>query len=251
MRRPHLRSAWLVVLALPFLGGWSFFDPFHAHVEKGNGKAKKGDAPAAVEEYDQAARVNPSSPIPDFNKGVALARGGQADSARDAFLAAAASRDHKVAADALYNAGNVLLGQQKPGEAVEDYLKSLDLDPADADARRNLEIALRRLQQQQQQQQQQPKDQKDDKDKKDQKQDQKQDQPQDQKKDQKQQPKDEKQNEPPKPQPAPGDSMQAPQDRMSKEDAERLLNAIQSDELKVLGQVRRQDGGKEVTGNDW
>lgn len=240
-----MRSRWPLAFAIPFLVGWSFFDPFHAHVEKGNENAKKGDATTAVDEYEEAARERPSSPIPDFNKGVALARAGQSDAAREAMLAASASEDHAVAADALYNVGNVFLGEQHAKEAVESYLRSLDLDPNDADARRNLEIALRKLEQQQQQQKQQQEDQKKDEDK--------------DKKDQKPEPKDEPQNEAPEtqpdqqqePEPSPGDSTQVPEDRLTREDAERLLNAIQSDEMKVLGQVRRQDDPKEVPTHDW
>lgn len=244
-RRP--RSAWLIAFALPFLVGWSFFDPFHAHVEKGNVNAKKGDATKAVGEYDEAARERPSSPIPDFNKGVALARAGQADAAREAMLAASASEDHAVAADALYNLGNVFVGEQHPKEAIESYLKSLDLDPNDADARRNLEIALGKLEQQQQQQKKEPQE------------EQKKDEDKD-KKDQKPVPKDDSQNKEPQtepeqqeqqPEPSPGDSTQAQEDRLTREDAERLLNAIQSDEMKVLGQVRRQDDPKEVPTHDW
>ena len=238
-------SGILLIVALPYLVGWSFFDPFHEFIEKGNSKAKKGDAPAAVTEYDNAARVRPSSPIPDFNKGVALARSGQGDAAREALLGASASEDHAVAADALYNVGNTFLGEKHPKEAVESYLKSLDLDPNDADARRNLEIALRRVEQQKQQQQNKQDDSK---------QDQKQEKKQDQKPDQKQEPKEQPQDQPQedqKPQPTPGDSTQTMPDRLTREDAERLLNAIQSDEMKVLGQVRKQDEAKEGPTHDW
>lgn len=237
----------LLLLLWPMLVGWSFFDPFHEHVEKGNRHAKDGKAELAVPEYDQAARTNPSSPIPDFNKGTALAKGGSADAARDALLAAAASKDPGIAADALYNLGNVYLGEQRFGEAIDSYLKSLDLDPKDPDARRNLEIALRRLQeQQQQQQQQQNQPQKNDDEKKDDEKQQQQQQQPEQKPDSK--PDDQQQQEQ---QPTPQDSTQTPsEERFTREDAERLLNAIQSDELKVLDQLRKKEG-KEVTTNDW
>lgn len=246
MIRSVFRRPWLVLALAPLALGWSFFDPFHKHVEQGNRKAKGGDAPAAVGEYEQAAKVDPSSPIPDFNKGVALAREGDAAAARDALLAAAASRDAGIAADALYNLGNVYLEGKQYGEAVDSYLKSLDLDPTDPDARRNLEIALREMQQQQQQPQQQQQQQ-DDKNEGDEEQPQ---QPQ-------QQPGDEPPPEPPEgeePQsePTPEDSTQsAPEPRFSREDAERLLNAIQGDELKVLDQLRDQDPEPGPPTHDW
>lgn len=239
-RRP---PAWAILAAAPLLAGWSFFDPFHAHVEKGNARAGDGDAETAVQEYDEAAKVDPSSPIPDFNKGVALARKGDAAAARDALLAAAASRDAGIAADALYNLGNVQLAEKSYGEAVESYLKSLDLDPADPDARRNLEIALRRLQEQPPQAQPEPSPDGQD-----------QDPPQDEQ--QQPEPQDPNQGpeppEEPQPEPSPEDSTQAPEEeRMSREDAQRLLNAIRSDELKVLDKLQDREPVVEGGTNDW
>jgi Ca-activated chloride channel family protein len=259
--------------ALPFLAGWSFFDPFHAKVETGNRLVAGGEPDAAITHYDEAARLDPGSPIPDFNRGIALTGQGKAEEAGDAFLGAAAAEDPRVAADALYNLGNVLLDAQQYEPAVEAYLKSLDLDPADADARRNLEIAWRRLEQQQQQQQQDQEQQQQDQDQQDQdqeQQDQEQepqdpeqdpDQPQDpqspedqdQQQDEEQ---DEEQGQAPEDQEqsSPDDRQQppVPQDRMSREDAERLLNAVQSDELKVL-QKLQDDAEKDAGGvtDDW
>lgn len=248
MIRAALRRPWIVLALAPLALGWSFFDPFHKHVEEGNRKAKAGDAPAAVEQYDGAARVDPSSPIPDFNKGVALAKGGDAAAARDALLAAAASQDAGIAADALYNLGNVYLEGQQYGEAVDSYLKSLDLDPADPDARRNLEIALRQLQQQQQQQPQQQQQQDDPEQGED---GQQQQQPQEQGDEPPPEPQPQE-NEEPQSEPTPQDSTQAPRpERFSREDAERLLNAIQGDELKVLDQLRDQDPEPGPSTHDW
>lgn len=247
--RAALRRPWIVLALAPLALGWSFFDPFHKHVEEGNRKAKAGDAPAAVEQYDGAARVDPSSPIPDFNKGVALAKGGDAAAARDALLAAAAAKDAGIAADALYNLGNVYLEGQQYGEAVDSYLKSLDLDPTDADARRNLEIALQRLEQQQQQPQQQQQQQQDENQGEDEQQQQQQQQQPGDEPPPEQQP---QADEEPRSEPTPQDSTQAPRpERFSREDAERLLNAIQGDELKVLDQLRDQDPEPGPATHDW
>jgi tetratricopeptide (TPR) repeat protein len=229
---------------LPFLLGWSFFDPFHEHVEKGNRKAKeKAAAEEALGHYGEAARVSPGSPIPDFNRGIVLSQEGRVEEACDAFLGAAAAEDSQLAADALYNLGNTLLEAEQFEPAVEAYLQSLDLDPADADARRNLEIALKRLQQQQQQQQQQQEEQQEDEEgEQGQQEEQQQDQDQS------------GQEETPSDQ---GEQEEQPQEqqqefgRMTREDAERLLNAIQSDELKVLQQLQDEEEQDEGDGNDW
>jgi tetratricopeptide (TPR) repeat protein len=239
VRRLFANGPALAVL-LTCLGGWSFFDPFHARVEKGNRAAKDGDVLSAVEEYGKASRERPESPVPDFNTGVVQARKGDAEAAKNALLAASASDDVPIAADALYNLGNVMLEAKQPDQAVEAYLKSLDLDPHDADARRNLEIALRRLEQQQQQQQQGPQDQEQ----------QQPQQPKDEEKPENEEPQDQQQPQPEQPGPDSTETQPQP-DKLSREDAERLLNAIRGDEMKVLQQLQEKNPGPEVPGNDW
>jgi Ca-activated chloride channel family protein len=252
--RAAVRVGGLLLLAAS-LGGWSFFDPFHENVEKGNEEAAGGDADEALRRYGEAARVRPGSPVPDFNRGIVLSKKGESEAARDAFLGASAAADPAVAADALYNLGNVLMDSQQLEPAVDAYLKSLDLDPDDADARRNLEIALQRLQQQQQQQQQQDQQQQD-QPKDENEQDPQQQEPQEN-------PDDSQEETPQEPQPDEDqqqdrqdqDQQEQPQpeeDRMTREDAERLLNAVQSDELRVLQQLHDQDEDqKGVVGDDW
>jgi tetratricopeptide (TPR) repeat protein len=237
----------------PLLLGWSFFDPFHEHVEKGNALAEEGESAEALRNYEEAARVNPSSPIPDFNAGVVEAREGKREAARDSFLAAAASEDREIAADALYNLGNVLLEDGQVEAAVEAYLKSLDLDPVDPDARRNLEIAARRLMQNppppsssdsQQRQQQEEKDQEEGSPK---------EQP---KPPEETPPEDSRGESPPREEdsgreesPAPEEL--PPEERLSREDAERLLNAIASDELKVLQKLQPKEEEPAGVKYDW
>lgn len=231
-------------LALPWLLAWSFFDPFHENVEKGNRAASEGNHAEAVQRYDEAGSVNPSSPIPDFNRGLAYAAQGEGEAARDAFRGAAAASDSTIAADAWYNLGNVQLDAKEFEPAIQSYLSSLDLDPNDPDTRRNLEIATRMLeQQQQQQQQQQSDDQQDDKDEKDDSQQQSEEQPPDSSQDESQAPEQQPESEEEQPQQS--------EERLSREDAERLLNAIQSDELKVLEQLQDEQEGEAVVEYDW
>jgi tetratricopeptide (TPR) repeat protein len=244
--RRFARGAALAI-ALPWLVAWSFFDPFHEKVEKGNRAAEEGSPTEAVEQYDEADALNPSSPIPDFNRGLAYAAQGEAEAARDAFRGAAATTDPAVAADAWYNLGNVHLGAQEFEPAILAYLSSLDLDPDDPDARRNLEIATQMLEQQQQQQQQQPQDQESsDDENEDEQPPSDQQQPDDQ-------PDDSSDEAPPEEQPSEPEEEQPQrsEERLSREDAERLLNAIQSDELKVLEELQDQQEGQAVVEYDW
>jgi len=111
-----------------------------------------------------------------------------------------------------------LLMANKLEESIEAYKGSLKLDPDNMETKYNLAYAqdLLKQQEEQQQQQQQQKDQ--DKDKQDQKQDNK-EQQQDQNKDQNQ-------------------DQQQQQQSISKEDAERLLNALANDEKSVQEKVK-------------
>lgn len=248
--RRRIRAFVLLVSAYPLVTGWSFFDRFHENVEKGNRKAEAGEADEALTRYREAAKVDPSSPIPDFNRGIVLSEKGDVEQALDAFRAASASEDPAVAADALYNMGNVYMQGEQYEPAIDSYLKSLDLDPDDADARRNFEIALQKLQQQQQQQQQnqdQDKDQDQD-EKQDPKDQQDQEKPEEPEDDEQQQSPDQPQDQPeeePQEQPRPDE------EKLSREDAERLLNAVQSDELKVLEQLQQKEPPKGVVTRDW
>lgn len=122
-------------------------------------------------------------------------------------------------AEALYNLGNALLKAEKLPESIDAYKQSLRLNPADNDTRYNLAYAMRK--QQQQQQQQQSGDNKEDKDKKD---DKNQDQNQQSEQSQDQQEKEQQQQKP----------------QISKQDAERMLQALKNDEQKTLDKVNRQ-----------
>jgi tetratricopeptide (TPR) repeat protein len=256
------------------LSAWSFFDPFHEHVETGNKNAKEGDSSGALEQYEGAAKIDPLSPIPDFNRAVVLSREKETLEAQRAYEAAQASNDPSIAADAHYNLGNLFFNQENYPAAIEQYLRSLDLDPMDADARRNLEIALQEQEQQQQQQQQQDEQQKQDQEqqeqqqqdegKEDQEQSSQSEKPENQQKDE-QQPQasqDEEQQQNPQqqedsqqqetPEQKPGENELPPGERLSREDAARLLSAIENDELRVLQSLEeKKEEEPGVAANDW
>ncbi len=65
------------------------------------------------------------------------------------------SSDSALTADMLYNRGNALRDAGQLSAAVESYVGALQYAPDDADTRHNLEMVLKQLQQQQQQEQQQ------------------------------------------------------------------------------------------------
>jgi tetratricopeptide (TPR) repeat protein len=179
-----------------------------------------------------------------FNLGNALSKEGKHDDAVKEFAVAgekAVSPETK--GHAWYNIGNSLMGGQKYQEAVDAYIKSLQLNPLDQEAKYNLSYALEKLKQQQKQQQQKQnknQDKKDQKQNQDQKnQQQKQDQ---QKQDQKKQ--DQQQN-PEQNQPQPQ------QKQMSKADAERILDVLKNNEKEVQKKLRVRQAVRPKTDKDW
>ncbi len=167
-------------------------------------------------------------------------------------------RTESEKAEALFNVGNALFSERKFEEAIEAYKSSLRLVPGDTECKFNLAYAQKMLQEQQNQQQQQQQndqnqdqnqDQQNDQNKNnDQNQDQNQDKNGDNNRDQQnkdQEPqgdnKDDKQNDQKqnpqgeKPQPQNGQ-----QPRMSQQQADQLLQAIQGEEDKTRDKMDKQ-----------
>lgn len=128
---------------------------------------------------------------------------------------------------AWHNYGNCKLMQKSYEDAILGYKKALKLNPKDEDTRYNLAYAQRELKKQQDQQK------KNDRNKKDDKKDG--DKPED-KKD-----KGEK------------DKKEEPQPQMSKEQAEKMLNALKNDEKKMqsLRKKKGEPGQKVKVEKDW
>ena len=108
---------------------------------------------AAARLFASAAEIASSSRAL-FNLGTALVENGEAEPGAAA-LAKASEEGGAVAADSFFNRGNLALGAERLEEAIEMYSESLRLEPSMADAKRNLEIALRKKEEQEKQQQEQ------------------------------------------------------------------------------------------------
>lgn len=109
----------------------------------------------AVARFAHAAELAPADPIAAYDLGTALALAGRGEEALAALKKARGASRGDVAADASFNAGNVLLSGKQWEAAAAAYRDALRARPGDADSAFNYELALRRLEQQKQQQQQQ------------------------------------------------------------------------------------------------
>lgn len=173
--------------------------------------------------------------------------------------------DGETMSKAYYNLGNTLLSVSLDSDSlaakalplsVESYKNALRLNPGDTAAKYNLAYAQLMLKDQQQQQQnqdqnQQQQDQQQDQDQQQQDQQQDQDQDQDQQDQDQQQQQDQPQDQPQNQQQQQSQGQQPKQ--ISKEDAERMLEAMKNDEKKTLEKVKLAKGkGKVVKSEkDW
>ena len=244
-RRPAACLGWITLacLVLPALAS---AQPGRSAVAAGNRLYDEGRYDEAHEQYLEALREAPDSSVAPFNDGNALYRTEEFQRAMEAYQQAVQNGDPAVESQAWYNIGNALFKQQQLEPALEAYKEALRRNPADTDAKHNFELALEQLQQQDdnepsddgddqqdqqkgQQEDQQPDQQEGVEPEPDQEQEQQgqsqPDQPRDQAEGQQDQPPEEGEQ-----QPQPGE--------LSREEAERLLQAINEDPSQLQRQHR-------------
>lgn len=240
---------------LLILGVLAFVLPAAAQKERkfirqGNELYDKQEFEKAEVEYRKALDKKAVSFEAAFNLGDALYKQKKYDEALQQFSALAKQETDKERLGQLYhNIGNTLLSMEKTDESIEAYKESLRNRPNAEETKYNLEFARQKKQQQQNQDQKDNKDNKDNQnqqnqDNKDQDKDQQnkdqQDQNKDQNKDQNQDQNKDKQNQQNKDQADQNQNPQQQPGKISKEDAQRLLDALQNDEKKVQDKVRKE-----------
>jgi tetratricopeptide (TPR) repeat protein len=205
-------------------------------LRQGNREYSKDKYSESEISYRRALDVNKESADAVFNSGDALYKLNKYEDAGRQFAENHDMNDDPLRKSAsLYNLGNSLLMADKVKESIDAYKGSLKLDPGNMEAKYNLAYAQDLLKQQEQQQQQQQ-----DKQNSDQNKDQ-------QKQQDKQESSDNKQNENQQQQEQPQ------QQGISKEDADRLLNALANDEKNVQEKVKlaKASKAKTLTEKNW
>ncbi|MGZ5283794.1 MAG: tetratricopeptide repeat protein [Bacteroidia bacterium] len=183
---------------------------------EGNKQYKANDFGNAEEKYRAAQSKNPNTIESYFNLGDALYKQGKYDDAAAQFnKVIQQATDQKTKASAYHNLGNTMLKANKLDESINAYKNALRNQPGAAETQYNLSYAQKKKKQQNQQQQKQD-------------QEEKQDKKQDENKPQqgKDNPDENEQNEQNNPQ-------QQPQTGMSKEEAERILQALKNKEQNL------------------
>ncbi len=223
----------MMVLGLPVLAGRVEAQSVRSLVNGGNDlykEQKYGDAEA---NYRKALEKERGLVEGHYNLGNALYKEGKLDESLTEFEQAASKTDRKsVQARAMYNRGNSLVKSGKYQDAISSYIDALKINPSDQDTKYNLSYALTKLRQQQQQQNQQQKQQNNkDQDKQNQQQ---------QQQNQQQQQQDQKQQQP-----------QQQEKRMSKQEAERILDVVKNSERDVQKKLRVRQATRAKTDKDW
>jgi Ca-activated chloride channel family protein len=116
-------------------------------VRAGNERLVQGDAAGALEGYQAAERAVGPRPELDYDRGIALLRQGKTAEAVEALRRAAQRGDGPLASRALQNAGNALDAAGDRDGAIRAFADALARDPSNDDARFDLEVLLRRREQ--------------------------------------------------------------------------------------------------------
>jgi Ca-activated chloride channel homolog len=170
-----------------------------------------------------------------FNLGDAYYKQGRYDEAIQSYKNSLQfTEDKSKQAQAYHNIGNGLLKQQKYPESIEAYKNALKNKPNDLDTKYNLSYALNMMKQDQQKQKQNKNDKNKDQNKDQQQNQQNQDQKDKNKDQQKQQ-----------------QQQQQQKNQISKEEAQRILEALKNNETDTQKKLRRAKGKPVVTDKNW
>ena len=127
----------------------------NAAIREGNKQYQQRQYEKALPAYQKAIEQNPNSAIARYNLANARYRGGNLEEAEKSFdelIEKTAEKTYKE--KGFYNKGVTLTKQKKLLESIEAYKNALKINPADEDARFNLQKALTELKKQSQNQEQ-------------------------------------------------------------------------------------------------
>ena len=132
----------LALLALVLLIGACGSDPLHEDNARANRLFAEGDYEGALAAYEELIAQRPDVPELAYNAGNALHRLERYARAVTETRRALPPSESRLGAATYYSLGNHYLALDRFEEAYEAYKSALLLDPGDADAKHNLEVAL-------------------------------------------------------------------------------------------------------------
>lgn len=177
-----------------------------ALIRRGNRAYSQNQLDKSRQDYKKALDKSPQNPVAHYNLGNAEFRGNAYDEATKSYDESIShSTEKSMSEKGYYNKGVSQIKQKQLEESINSWKEALKLDPSDQQARENLQKALMELKMKQP-----PPQKENQKDKEKEKQNQ-------------------KQNEQPKPQ----------QSKLSKQQVEQLLKALQQKEKDVMDKMNQ------------
>jgi len=238
------------LLIAVLLSGGAANAQINRYLNQGNQLYDQQKYKEAAADYAKALARDPNNTAGLFNLGNSFYQEKQYDSSRKIMEATAKmTKDKRGQSAANYNIGNTYMAQQKWEDAINSYKETLRKNPQDPDAKYNLSYAEEMMKKQQQNQKNKDKDKQDkkDQDKKDKDQQKQDKKDQDKKdKDQQQQDKDQKDKQDKDQQQA-----QSQPSKLSKQQADQLLDALQQEEKKLQDKMKKEKGVPVKLDKDW
>jgi Ca-activated chloride channel homolog len=149
--QPYTRCM-LVVAMLIFVAPDLRAESLASKNREGNRLFSQGKYEDAEKAYLDAQVKNPGRPEILYNLGNALIKQNKYGQGIQSLLQSEEKGDKGIKENSWYNTGNALFSMSKFKESAEAFKQALKLDPADKDAKHNLELALLKLKHQQQKQ---------------------------------------------------------------------------------------------------
>jgi Ca-activated chloride channel family protein len=224
-------------------------ESYRDQVTAGNESFRAGAFSDALDYYRGAEAEIPESPELEYNIATTLHEQGAYEEAVDRFGKALNTMDILQEGRAHYNMGNTYFRMEDYQKAIEHYQRALEIDPEDMDAKYNLELARRKLKEQMEQQEKDPEQEQDQQEKQEQEQQEQEKQEENEDQQEEQQPQEQQDEEqPPEEQPQP---QEPDEEELSKEDAERILNALRDDEQDMQKKRKQIKIPSNYLGKDW
>jgi len=251
-----LKNLLLLFIFLPVL------TPAQSWLDNRSGIAEynKGEYEDAQEKFQKARKKVPDDPSITLNISSTLYKQEIYNEAGNEIIRSLRKNpeitDSSLYSSLYYNLGNSFFKQESLGQAIEFYKTAVRLNSNDLDAKYNLELLLKIAQQQQQNQQQ---EQQKEGNQQQQQQNQQQEQQKEGNQQQNQQEQGQQNQDQPEQQQAQNQQKEQQQQQegaMSKEDAERLMDAFRRQEQEMIygqsqQQKRKTDGSKYRNQRDW
>ena len=149
--RAVLLRAAILLLVLTGLPA-AYADSAASKNKQGNRLFQEGKYEDAQKAYVEAHAQAPDKPEILYNVGNSLIKQKKYDQALQSLRQAVAKADRGLQASGWYNSGNALYEAGNYQDAAQAYIQALRSNPSDRDAKHNLELALRKKQEQQNQQ---------------------------------------------------------------------------------------------------